>query len=197
MPNPYQAVLYPKAKLGMIMQELASKHKQGISTYAMKLLLEHFKTEFIAKWSIEEYEEYHKILSMSIKEQKKLKAIKEKEKERKAKDKITMQKKALELKLRELNIREKNLGIRTDTQAQKISDKQEKEETEHMQELKKWLHSSSFEAIEDENGNIFGVKQVSYTHPTVVANFEKFLKSLGMKLKKEVKPKTKKEGEKT
>mgnify|MGYP001095362561 CR=1 FL=1 len=112
MPNPYQAFLYPKASLGMILQEQASKHKQGISTYVMKLLLEHFKAEFIEKWSLEEYEGYHKILSMTVIEQKQAKSKAEKQKK-------AQREKRFRLKERELEIREKNLGIRTDTQTQK------------------------------------------------------------------------------
>ena len=114
MPNPYQAFLYPKATLGSIMQEEASKNKQGISTYLMKVLLEHFKEEFIKKWGKEEYDNYHNDLSLTIIEQTSLKQQKEREKKAKEQEKIERQIKALELKKEELAIRNRNLNSRVD-----------------------------------------------------------------------------------
>ena len=116
MPNPYQAFLYPKAELGMILQGKAEKDKQGISTYVLKILLEHFKNEFIEKWSLKEYETYHKHLSLTIIEQNKLKAEKEKEKKAREKERIKMQKEALEIKRKEILIREQNLERRGEKQ---------------------------------------------------------------------------------
>ena len=112
MPNPYQASLYPKAQLGMIIQEHASKNKQGISTYIMKTLLEHFRDEFIEKWSKEEYDAYHYLLSATLDEQMKVKEEKKREKARKEREKNERQRKALELKEKELAIREMNIGTR-------------------------------------------------------------------------------------
>lgn len=114
MPNPYQAFLYPRAKLGMILQELASKEKQGISTFIMRILLERFEKEFVEKWSKEDYAKYHHELTATIDEQKKQKELREKEKIKRRKEKIAQQKKALELKEKELAIREKNVGSRID-----------------------------------------------------------------------------------
>jgi len=99
MPNPYVAVLYPRATLGSILQEQASKNRQGISTYLMKLLLEHFKDKFIEKWNLEEYEDYHKTLTLTIIEQAKLKRQKEQEKSEKRKEGFDLRERKLRMQL--------------------------------------------------------------------------------------------------
>lgn len=117
MPNPYQAFLYPRAKLGMILQELASKEKQGISTFIMRILLERFEKEFVEKWGIDAFASYHNELLATMDEQTKLKEQKKREKIAKEKEKIERQRKALKLKDRELAIRERNLKSKVDEKA--------------------------------------------------------------------------------
>lgn len=116
MPNPYQAFLYPRANLGMILQELASKEKQGISTFIMRILLERFEKEFTAKWTPEAYASYHHELTATIDEQKKLK-------EQRKREKIAREKEKIERQLRALGVKEKELAIRKEKMDRKVDEK--------------------------------------------------------------------------
>lgn len=135
MPNPYQAFLYPRANLGMVLQELASKEKQGISTFIMRILLERFEKEFTAKWGPEAYASYHNELLATIDEQKKLK-------EQKKREKIAKEKEKIERQLRALGLKEKELAIRKEKLDRKVDEKAIKARIAELRNIMKTIHDS-------------------------------------------------------
>lgn len=122
MPNPYFVPLYPHKTLGMILQEIAGRDKQGISTSVLKALLLCHSELYIQKWGKEAYDELLAKLSLDAVTQGKLKLEKEREKQAKREERLALKRKSLELKERELNIREINSGMRVDDKQQKTNE---------------------------------------------------------------------------
>lgn len=122
MPNPYFIPLYPHKTLGMILQEIAGRDKQGPSTSVLKTLLLCHSELYIQKWGREAYEELLAKLSLDAVTQTKLKLEEERKKQAKREERLALKRKSLELKERELNIRETNSGMRVDDKQQRINE---------------------------------------------------------------------------